>query len=98
MEKEKGAIKHDLFVTDLWEFDFPYHDQFKPQVLEFISSSEAQEHIQLHSSASQQLGSPSLNSYGGDELCFDEERSLFSFFQTQTLKLLKEVEKSHDWD
>ena len=98
MEKEKGTIKHDLFITDLWEFDFPYHQQFKPQVLNFVSSPKAQEHIRIHSSSSQQLGNPSLNSYGGDELCFDEERSLFSFFQTQTLKLLKKIEESHDWE
>ena len=98
MEEEKGSIRHDLFITDLWEFDFPYHQQFKPQVLNFVSSPKAQEHIRIHSSLSQQLGNPSLNSYGGDELCFDEERSLFSFFQTQTLKLLKKVEESHDWE
>ena len=98
MEKEKGTIKHDLFITDLWEYHFPYHQQFKPQVLNFVSSPKAQEHIRIHSSSSQQLGNPSLNSYGGDELCFDEERSLFSFFQTQTLKLLKKIEESHDWE
>jgi|TARA_R110000824_G_scaffold401537_2_gene612818 uncharacterized protein (TIGR02466 family) len=91
MEKEKGAKKHDLFITDLWEFDFPYHDQFKPQVLDFVASSKPQEHIN-------QTGNPSLNSYGGDELSFDEDRSIFSFFKTQALKLLKEVEKIHDWD
>ena len=92
MEKEKGAIKHDLFVTDLWEFDFPYHDQFKPQALDFISSAKAQEHISKYTL------NPSLTSYGGDELCFDEDRSLFSFFQTQVLKLLKRVEKNHEWE
>lgn len=83
--------KHDLFVTDLWEFDFPYHQQFKPQVLEFISSPKAQEHIRNRVN-------PSLNSYGGDELCFDEDKSLYSFFGTQALKLLKEVEKKHSWE
>jgi uncharacterized protein (TIGR02466 family) len=92
MEKEKGTIKHDLFVTDLWEFDFPYHDQFKPQVLDFVSSPEAQEHIRKHTL------NPSLTSYGGDELCFDKDRNLFSFFQTQVLKLLKRVEEDHEWD
>tara|TARA_R110002020_G_scaffold75520_7_gene192156 strand:- start:705 stop:1355 length:651 start_codon:yes stop_codon:yes gene_type:complete len=92
MEKEKGAIKHDLFVTDLWEFDFPYHNQFKPQVLDFVSSSKAQEHIRQHTL------NPSLTSYGGDELCFDEDKSLISFFRTQILKLLKRIEEEHDWD
>ena len=92
MEKEKGTIKHDLFVTDLWEFDFPYHDQFKPQVLEFVSSPEAQDHIRKHTL------NPSLTSYGGDELCFGKDRNLFSFFQTQVLKLLKRVEEGHEWD
>jgi len=91
MEKEQGTIKHDLFITDVWEFDFPYHNEFKPQVLEFAASCKAQEHIQ-------QSGNPSLSSYGGDELNFDEERSLFSFFKTQTFKLLKKVEEIHDWD
>jgi uncharacterized protein (TIGR02466 family) len=98
MEEEKGTIKHDIFVTDLWEFDFPYHDQFKPQVLEFISSPKAQEHIKLHCASALNRGNPSLNSYGGDELCLDEERSLLSFFEIQVTKLLKKVEKSHDWD
>ena len=79
MEKEKGAKKHDLFITDLWEFDFPYHDQFKPQVLDFVASSKPQEHIN-------KTGNPSLNSYGGDELSFDEDRSIFSCFKTQALK------------
>jgi len=91
-------MKRDLFVTDFWEFDFPYHEQFKPQVLDFISSPRAQEHISEHSSVSQEFGSPSLNSYGGDELEFEEEASLFSFFKTQTLKLLKKVEEGHDWE
>ena len=27
-------MKHDLFVTDVWEFDFPYHHQIKKQVFE----------------------------------------------------------------
>ena len=92
MEKEKGTIKHDLFVTDLWEFDFTYHAQFKPQVLDFISSPKAQEHIRKHTI------NPSLTSYGGDELCFDEDKSLYSFFQTQVLKLLKRVEENHNWE
>jgi uncharacterized protein (TIGR02466 family) len=92
MEKEKGTIKHDLFVTDLWEFDFPYHDQFKPQVLDFVSSPKAQEHIRKYTL------NPSLTSYGGDELCFDEDKSLISFFRTQVLKLLKRIEEGHDWD
>ena len=91
MEKEKGTIKHDLFITDLWEFDFPYHKQFKPQVLDFISSPKAQEHIRKYTL------DPSLTSYGGDELCFNEDKSLFSFFQTQVSKLLKHVEENHDW-
>jgi len=92
MEKEKGTIKHDLFVTDLWEFDFPYHDQFKPQVLEFISSPEAQLHLSENSS-----NNPSLTSYGGDELEFYENVSLTSFFQTQILKLFTSVQEVHDW-
>tara|TARA_R110002020_G_scaffold183003_1_gene378897 strand:+ start:891 stop:1541 length:651 start_codon:yes stop_codon:yes gene_type:complete len=91
MEKKKGSVRHDLFITDLWEFDFPYHKQFKPQVLDFVSSPKAQEHLRAKAN-------PSLNSYGGDELCFDEDKSLFSFLEVQILKLLKEVEKSHDWE
>ena len=92
MEKEKRTIKHDLFVTDLWEFDFPYHQQFKPQILDFLKTPKAQKHL------GKPPQNPSLTSYGGDELNFKEDKSLFSFFETQTLKLLKTVEKSHDWE
>ena len=92
MEKNKGTIKHDLFVTDLWEFDFPYHEQFKPQVLEFISSPKAQLHLSENSS-----NNPSLTSYGGDELEFYENVSLLSFLQTQIFKLFTSVQEVHDW-
>ena len=91
-------MKHDLFVTDLWEFDFPYHSQFKRQVLDFVSSPKAQQHITAHSAESQNLSNPSLNSYGGDELCFDEDKNLHSFFNIQIKKLLVQIEKEHDWD
>ena len=84
-------MKHDLFVTDFWEFDFPYHDQFKPQVLDFVSSPKSQNHLKKNNL------NPSQTSYGGDELCFDEDKSLISFFQTQVLKLLKRIEEGHDW-
>jgi len=89
-------VRHDLFITDLWIFDFPYHQQFKPQVLEHVSSPEVQDHIERYSSRN-----PSLYSYGGDEVHLSEERTertIISFFQTQVFKLLKEVEKAHDWE
>ena len=39
-------MKHDLFVTDVWEFDFPYHHQIKKQVFENLqNSSEYKEHL-----------------------------------------------------
>ena len=91
-------MKHDLFVTDFWEFDFPYHAQFKPQILDFISSPKSQEHINKHSSKSQLLSNPSLNSYGGDELSLDEDKNINSFLEIQLKKLLNKVEESHDWD
>lgn len=84
-------MKHDLFVTDFWEFDFPYHLQFKQQVLEFVSSHKAQNHIDS-------IKNPSLDSYGGDELSFDEDKSLLSFFSTQVSKFLLKIEESHDWE
>lgn len=84
-------MKRDLFVTDFWEFDFPYHKQFKPQVLDFVSSKKAQDHIFS-------IKNPSLDSYGGDELSFDEDTSLFSFFKVQITKLLKEIETAHEWE
>ena len=86
-------MKHDLFITDLWEFDFPYHDQFKPQVLDFIkSSSSAQAHLKSDSN------SPSLDSYGGYELEIESDVTICSFFDTQIKKLLSNVEKIHDWE
>lgn len=91
-------MKHDLFVTDFWEFDFPYHAQFKNQILEFLSSPKPQEHIKLHSSDSLTLSNPSLNSYGGDELSLDEDKNIHSFLEVQLKKLLNKVEESHDWD
>ena len=91
-------MKRDLFVTDFWEFDFPYHEQFKSQILEYVSRPHAQEHIKIHSSETQELSNPSLNSYGGDELPFEDDKNIFSFFQTQIKKLLLKVQAEHDWD
>ena len=64
MEEKKGPIRRDLFITDLWEFDFPYHQQFKSQILDFLKTPKAQEHL------SKPPQNPSLTSYGGDELNF----------------------------
>ena len=84
-------MKRDLFITDLWEFDFPYHTQFKPQILDYLNRPESQEHINKTSN-------PSLTSYGGDELNFKEDVSLFSFFNLQIKRLLQKVEQDHDWE
>ena len=86
-------MKRDLFVTDFWEFDFPYHQQFKSQILEYVSRPHAQQHIEIHSSETQELSNPSLNSYGGDELPFEDDKNIFSFFQTQIKKLLLMIQK-----
>ena len=91
-------MKRDLFVTDFWEFDFPYHEQFKSQISEYVSRPHAQKHIEIHSSETQELSNPSLNSYGGDELPFEDDKNIFSFFQTQIKKLLLKVQAEHDWD
>jgi uncharacterized protein (TIGR02466 family) len=86
-------VKHDLFITDLWEFDFPYHKQFKPQILNFIKSSpEAEYHLKNNSNA------PSLDSYGGYELDIENDLDICSFFSTQLKKLLTKVEEAHDWE
>tara|TARA_R100000664_G_C2740025_1_gene128646 strand:+ start:205 stop:831 length:627 start_codon:yes stop_codon:yes gene_type:complete len=84
-------MKRDLFVTDLWEFDFPYHSQFKPQILDYLNRPESQEHINKASN-------PSLTSYGGDELNFKDDASLFSFFNLQIKRLLRKVEQDHEWE
>ena len=84
-------MKRDLFITDLWEFDFPYHNQFKPQILDYLNRPESQEHINKASN-------PSLTSYGGDELNFKDDASLFSFFNLQIKRLLQKVEQDHEWE
>ena len=86
-------MKRDLFVTDFWEFDFPYHDKFKKQILDYITNHPiAKTHINDNKDIN-----PSLDSYGGDELDFDAVPELYNFFQIQTLKLLDNVEKEHSW-
>ncbi len=84
--------KRDLFVTDFWEFDFPYHDQLKLQVLDYISSDIIQEYIKQCS-----LQNPSTSSYGGHEITV-QDNSISSFLETQVLKFLKKIEESHDWE
>ena len=90
-------MKKDLFVTDFWDFEFPYHDQFKKQILDYLTKGKAQKHINDFSASLDDLNTPSLSSYGGDELYFEEEKGLQSFFKTQVKKFLKKIELEHDW-
>ena len=90
-------MKKDLFVTDFWDFEFPYHDQFKKQILDYLAKGKAQKHINDFSASLNDLNTPSLSSYGGDELHFEEEKGLQGFFKTQVKKFLKKIELEHDW-
>ena len=71
--------KRDLFVTDLWEFDFPYHSQFKSQILDYIRSDVVQDYIKQCSSSN-----PSVSCYGGHEITFQDNcpEIYNSLFQT----------------
>ena len=84
--------KRDLFVTDFWEFDFPYHTQFKSQILDYIRSDTVQEYIKQASSSN-----PSVSSYGGHEITI-QDNYIISFLETQVLKFLKKIEETHDWE
>tara|TARA_R100000008_G_C3584571_1_gene171207 strand:- start:2503 stop:3180 length:678 start_codon:yes stop_codon:yes gene_type:complete len=87
-------MRHDLFVTDVWEFDFPYHNQFKKQVIEHVEGPAGQNHL---NQKSEKL-SPSLTSYGGEELHYDSEVSLTSFFELHMLRFFQKIEEFHNWE
>ena len=67
-------MKYDLFTTDVWEFDFPYHVQFKKQISDFLQSDYAEDYLKWQAEQN-----PSLTSYGGNELWYEGEASIISF-------------------
>ena len=86
-------MKYDLFTTDVWEFDFPYHVQFKKQISDFLQSDYAEDYLKWQAEQN-----PSLTSYGGNELWYEGEASIISFFELHTRRLLSKVEEIHDWE
>ena len=86
-------MKYDLFTTDVWEFDFPYHVQFKKQISDFLQSDYAEDYLKWQAEQN-----PSLTSYGGNALWYEGEASIISFFELHTRRLLSKVEEVHDWE
>ena len=87
-------MKRDLFVTEFWEFDFEYHKQFAPQVLNFINSDELQNQIKEAESLN-----PSTATYGGVEFSVSSENAfIHTFLEKQVEKYLKKIEPFHDWE
>ena len=94
-------MKHDLFVTDVWEFDFPYHNQIKKQIFENLqNSSQYREYLKELKDLQQKNNgpAPSVTSYGGEEYWYDKDLNLTTFFETQVKKLLKTVSSEHSWE
>tara|TARA_R100001163_G_C4997496_1_gene147886 strand:+ start:142 stop:801 length:660 start_codon:yes stop_codon:yes gene_type:complete len=94
-------MKRDLFVTDFWEFDFPYHHQIKNQIFENLQdSNQYREYLQgIKSLEEKNAGpAPSATSYGGEEYHYDKDLNLSTFFETQVKKLLQNVSSEHSWE
>jgi uncharacterized protein (TIGR02466 family) len=85
-------VKRNLFVTDFWEFEFPYHKQLKSQILKYLDSHSAQKHLENNKNSD-----PSLNTYGGEEITVSD-KYICSFFEVQLLKFLKKIEEYHIWE
>lgn len=84
--------KKDLFITDFWEFEFPYFDQLKGLINDYLDSKEVQKYLE-----SIKNNNPSLTTYGGEEVPI-ENAPIESLLATQTAKLLKIIEKAHIWE
>ena len=85
-------FKKDLFITDFWEFKFPYHEEFKSQVFKYLDSPEVKKYLE-----SIENNNPSKTSYGGEEIPIDNE-VINNLLATQITKFLKEIEKVHIWE
>tara|TARA_R100000664_G_C2754358_1_gene141962 strand:- start:2227 stop:2853 length:627 start_codon:yes stop_codon:yes gene_type:complete len=82
-------MRHDLFITELWEFDFPYHAQIKKQINELVNSS-SKDYLEFKDN-------PSLTTYGGNEIWYESQIELQSLIEIQIKKMLNNVSKDRPW-
>ncbi len=85
--KNEPYTQHDLFVTELWEFDFPYHKQAVRQVDEIINKYGTDGCSK----------DPSLETYGGDELWYEDDIELNSFIEIQIKKMFQKISQGRPW-